>query len=302
MRKDLRGHTRVPNWLLRKRSPVSGSRLLVLIYLWSRADARLECFPSIEKIAADIELGLSTVKRATAELAKLALILRRKVRDSRGQHELTIYTVADLKQGPGVKVTPGPEVKMGSGPGVTPRGHVQGSKWTTNNPQGNKTQENNPPKPPEAGGPEVALSGSESRKFDFEKEIPGWVVFKGYARRTGIKLGQIAEKLIEGIPRAYVLGYLIEFHRKKPKIRKTKAAWFADKCNRRKAPVGCDYDEAKAALLPYVDRVVLPGLRMATVLPSIPKEKGFAQRKREVLAELAVAIREEEEEAKRGIG
>lgn len=285
MKKDCRGHTRVPNWLLRKGSPVSGSRLLVLVYLWSRANRDLECWPSIAKIAADLELGDRTVKRAIVDLADLDLIFRRKDRDPRGQYERTTYRLADLRRGPGVKVASGPGVKTASGPGVTPRGHAQGSQWPSNNSQENRSKENNPPTPPAPRG-EVAPLSSRGREVDFDRDVPGWLVLKGYAKRAGVTPGQVAEKIFDGIRPAYLLGYLLEYLRKKPKIRKSVAAWFADKCNRRRAPVGCDYDEAKAILRPYLDRVALPGMIFGDLLPNVEKEKPLAEKKREALEAL----------------
>jgi predicted DNA-binding transcriptional regulator len=296
MKKDLRGHTRLPNWLLRKGSPATGTRLLVLAYLWSRADSGLQGWPAIDRIAEDLELGERTVKRALLDLEKRGLLARSKVRDSRGQYERTVYQLADLREGPGVKMASGPGATMARGPGAISRGHIQGPLWPTNKPQGNKTQGNNPLSPPASPADGAALFGSEGRKIDPDRDVPGWPAFKHYASRVGISAGEIAAKIFEGVPPAWVLGYLLEHLRKKPRIRKSAAAWLVDKCNRRRAPYGTDYDAAKALLRPYLDRVALPGMIFGDLLPTVEPEKTINEKKREALDGL------EEEKKGRAVG
>lgn len=282
MKKKDKGHTRIGNGYLRKGSPVKGNRLLVLIYLESRANKSRRCWPSIETIAEDLDLGSRTVKRAISDLEAIGKILRFRERDPRGQWERTIYEVADLRQDPGATVAHGPGATMAHGPGAKSRGQVQGPQWPTNKPQEKKTQRNNPQESP-AG---IALGAGESRKFEPAKDVPGWGAFQASAKRSGITGGQIGEQLTNGIPPAFLLGYLLEFLRKRPKIRKTPGAWLADKCKRKRAPAAVDYDKAKALLRPYVDRVALPGMRFGDLLPASEREESLAEKKRKAIERL----------------
>ena len=286
-----KGHCRVGNEWLRRGSPVKGNRLLVLIYLRSRANKSDRCWPSIETIAEDLGLGSRTAKRALADLESLGLILRLRDRSDSGQWERTVYQVADLRQGPGATVARGPGATVARGPGAKSRGQIQGPQWPTNKPQQEQHPRNNPPINP----PGIALDAGKKRELEPKKDIPGWLAFEAHAQRAGIEPGQIAEKIFEGIPAAYVLGYIFEKIRKGPKIRKSSAAWLADKCKRRRAPVAEDYDRAKRALRPYLELPALPGMRFGAMLPDIsekpdPKEE---LRKKLVSLELEAAAADE---------
>ena len=291
-----KGHCRIGNDWLRRESPVKGNRLLVLIYLRSRANKSDRCWPSIETIAEDLGLGESTVKRALRELEGSALILRFRDRDSGGQWERTVYEVADLRSGPGVTVAPGPGVTVAPGPQVKATGQSHRSQWPTNNPQENNTHRNNPKKAP-AG---IALRTGENREIDPTRDVPGWGAIEAFSKRAGISSGQIAEKIFEGIPPAYVLGYLLEKIRKAPKIRTSSAAWFADKCKRRRAPAAEDYDQAKRALRPYLELVALPGMRFDAVLPGTGEKKDPKKGLREKLVRLELEAAAQEEGRRTG--
>lgn len=65
----------------------------VYMYLHDRADAERKCWPSIKRIASDLNLSRSTVKRALADLERYGYIKKVLRQRSNGSSTSNLYFI-----------------------------------------------------------------------------------------------------------------------------------------------------------------------------------------------------------------
>jgi len=65
----------------------------VYLYLYDRADREGKCFPSRQRIAADLNMSLSTVRRAINDLEKAGYIRKEKRMRENGGRSSNLYTI-----------------------------------------------------------------------------------------------------------------------------------------------------------------------------------------------------------------
>lgn len=67
--------------------------VLVYFYLWDRADKEGKSFPSLKRIAKDLHLSVSTVRRGLADLEQAGYILKEKRLRENGGRSSNLYTI-----------------------------------------------------------------------------------------------------------------------------------------------------------------------------------------------------------------
>ena len=65
----------------------------VYLYLRDRANAEGQCFPSRQRVAADLNMSLSTVKRALEDLLKAGYIAKEMRLRKNGGRSSNLYTI-----------------------------------------------------------------------------------------------------------------------------------------------------------------------------------------------------------------
>ena len=65
----------------------------VYMYLRSRSDADGSCWPGIKRIASDLHLSRSTVKRALDDLERAGFLQRQARHRENGSHTSNLYTL-----------------------------------------------------------------------------------------------------------------------------------------------------------------------------------------------------------------
>lgn len=66
---------------------------VVYMYLRDRADAKGECWPGIARIASDLDMSRTTVKRALGDLIKNAYIKKEPRFRDNGSYSSNLYTI-----------------------------------------------------------------------------------------------------------------------------------------------------------------------------------------------------------------
>lgn len=72
----------------------------VYMYLRDRADAEGKCWPGIKRIAADLHLSRSTVKRALADLERAGFLTRQERRRENGSRTSNLYIISAEPRAP----------------------------------------------------------------------------------------------------------------------------------------------------------------------------------------------------------
>ena len=72
----------------------------VYMYLRDRADADGKCWPGVKRIAADLKLSRSTVKRAIADLERGGYIKKAPRHRENGSNTSNLYTVIEKEKPP----------------------------------------------------------------------------------------------------------------------------------------------------------------------------------------------------------
>ena len=67
--------------------------ILVYLYLWDRADKTGQSFPSLKRIAQDLHVSVSTVRRALDDLEHSGYIKKEKRLRTNGGNSSNLYTV-----------------------------------------------------------------------------------------------------------------------------------------------------------------------------------------------------------------
>lgn len=65
--------------------------IVVYLYLYYRSNAEGTCFPSIDRIAHDLQISRSTVKRALADLSEAELIKKEERNRENGGKTSNLY-------------------------------------------------------------------------------------------------------------------------------------------------------------------------------------------------------------------
>ena len=72
----------------------------VYMYLRDRSDAEGKCWPGIKRIAADLHLSRSTVKRALADLERAGFLTRQERRRENGSRTSNLYIIRTEPRAP----------------------------------------------------------------------------------------------------------------------------------------------------------------------------------------------------------
>lgn len=72
----------------------------VYMYLRDRSDAEGRCWPGIKRIAADLHLSRSTVKRALADLERAGFLTRQERRRENGSRTSNLYIISAEPRAP----------------------------------------------------------------------------------------------------------------------------------------------------------------------------------------------------------
>ena len=72
----------------------------VYMYLRDRADAEGKCWPGIKRIAADLHLSRSTVKRALDDLERAGFVQRQERHRENGSQTSNLYTIRSEPRAP----------------------------------------------------------------------------------------------------------------------------------------------------------------------------------------------------------
>ena len=72
---------------------LSTRAVTVYLYLYDRADREGKCFPSRQRIASDLNMSLSTVRRAINDLEKAGYIRKEKRMRENGGRSSNLYTI-----------------------------------------------------------------------------------------------------------------------------------------------------------------------------------------------------------------
>jgi len=65
----------------------------VYMYLWDRANEKRSCWPGINRIAADLDMSRSTVKRALQDLIQNGYIEKELRYRGNGSYSSNLYTI-----------------------------------------------------------------------------------------------------------------------------------------------------------------------------------------------------------------
>ena len=72
----------------------------VYMYLWSRCNAAGSCWPGIKRIASDLHLSRSTVKRALDDLERAGFVDRQARHRENGSRTSNLYTIRKEARAP----------------------------------------------------------------------------------------------------------------------------------------------------------------------------------------------------------
>lgn len=72
---------------------ISHRAMVVYMYLKDRADGQGKCWPGIKRIASDLKLSRSTIKRALTELTDKGYLVKENRYRSNGSCTSNLYTV-----------------------------------------------------------------------------------------------------------------------------------------------------------------------------------------------------------------
>lgn len=70
--------------------------ITVFMYLYDRADKKMQCYPSVSTIAYELNLSVSTVKRAIIDLLKAGYISKEHRFRQKGAKSSNLYTLKKM--------------------------------------------------------------------------------------------------------------------------------------------------------------------------------------------------------------